>query len=178
MFQQVRCEVSVPEFKFHDFSFVFRFYFMWQQSFFTEGQQYITNNFDQITLGNLSIFSFLICLHNFCLVVLEYNMYYVFKEKHLFFSLYVSSTRIIFLFLFFSPVFYVSSLPNCISQVCSLCRNVQGTGLTHVDPRLVCVLCACSKRQPSTDENPYNWPKPAHMASSSSTLHCQWESGG
>ena len=32
-----------------------------------------------------------------------------------------------------------------------------------------------AKRQPSTDENPYNWPKPAHMAWSSSTLHCQWE---
>lgn len=32
-----------------------------------------------------------------------------------------------------------------------------------------------AKRQPGTDENPYNWPKPAHMAWSSSTLHCQWE---
>lgn len=152
---------------------------MWQQSFFTERQQYITNNFGQITSGNLRMFSFFICLHNFCLVVLEYSIYYVFKEKHLLLFFFICEpNENNFPFSVFFPVFYVSSLPNCISQVCSLCRNVQGTGLTHVDPRLVCVLCACSKRQPSTDENPYNWPKPAHMASSSSTLHCQWESGG
>lgn len=39
----------------------------------------------------------------------------------------------------------------------------------------VCSEPAAKKIQPSPDENPYNWPKPAHMASSSSTLHCQWE---
>lgn len=47
-----------------------------------------------------------------------------------------------------------------------IAQRCEGTGLTHVDPRLVCMLGAWSERQLSTDENPYNWPKPAHMASS------------